>query len=280
MTYLNEIEKHIDQFPDMPPFCQNLIAYLNNPDADFKKIANMVKYDPGLTANILKFSNSYYFGVVHKVNSVHAALVRLGTKKVMELVLALSVSSRLLPCLPGYGFMAKDLLKHSIWTAVAAQELADILNMKQVDMIFTVGLMHDLGKLLLDPFIQMERLQFNKIFKNPKASFEQEERSILGLDHAQVGAMILEKWHLSSEIVTAVRWHHEPDKADEYQDLIYLIHLANMLALSEGIGTGNYGLQYIVSAHAIKILGLKKHHIEYAASRALDKMKEIEGILG
>ncbi len=280
MTYLNEIEKHIDQFPDMPPFCQNLIAYLNNPDADFKKIANMVKYDPGLTANILKFSNSYYFEAVHKVNSVHAALVRLGTKKVMELVLALSVSSRLLPCLPGYGFMAKDLLKHSIWTAVAAQELADILNMKQVDMIFTVGLMHDLGKLLLDPFIQMERLQFNKIFKNPKASFEQEERSILGLDHAQVGAMILERWQLSPEIVTAVRWHHEPYKADEYQELIYLIHLANMLALSEGIGTGNYGLQYIVSAQAIKILGLKKHHIEYAASRALDKMKEIEGILG
>jgi putative nucleotidyltransferase with HDIG domain len=280
MTYLNEIEKHVDQFPDMPPFCQNLIAYLNNPDADFKKITNMVKYDPGLTANILKFSNSLYFGAVQKVNSVHSALVRLGTKKVMELVLALSVSSRLLPCLPGYGFIAKDLLKHSIWTAVAAQEFADILNMKQVDMIFTVGLMHDLGKLLLDPFIQLERLQFNKIFKNPKASFDQEERSILGLDHAQVGAMILEKWQLGPEVVSAVRWHHEPDKADEYQDLIYLIHLANMLALSEGIGSGNYGLQYSVSAHAISILGLKKHHIEYAASKALDKMKEIEGILG
>lgn len=280
MTYLNEIEKHVDQFPDMPPFCQNLLAYLENPDADFKKITNMVKYDPGLTADILKFANSVHFGVVQKVNSLHAALVRLGTKKVMELVLALSVSARLMPCLPGYGFMAKDLLKHSIWTAVAAQEFADILNMKQIDMIFTVGLMHDLGKLLLDPFIQRERLEFNKIFKNPKASFEQEERSILGLDHAQAGAMILEKWHLGPEVVSAVRWHHEPDKADEYQELVYLIHLANMLALSEGIGTGNYGLQYSVSPHAIKMLGLKKHHIEYVASRALDKMAEIEGILG
>lgn len=280
MTYLNEIEKHVDQFPDMPPFCQNLIAYLDNPDADFKKITNMVKYDPGLTADILKFANSVHFGAMQKVNSLHSALVRLGTKKVLELVLALSVSSRLIPTLPGYGLMAKDLLKHSIWTAVAAQEFADILNMKQVDMIFTVGLMHDLGKLLLDPFIQMERLQFNKIFKNPIASFEQEERSILGLDHAQVGAKILEKWHLGPEVVTAVRWHHEPDKADEYQDLIYLIHLANMLALAEGIGTGNYGMQYSVYPQAIKILDLKKYHIEYVASRALDKMTEIVDILG
>jgi HD-like signal output (HDOD) protein len=95
---------------------------------------------------------------------------------VMELVLSLSVTSKLLPCLPGYGLMAKDLLKHSIWTAVAAQELANMLNMKQVDMIFTVGLMHDLGKLILDPFVQMERLRFNNAFENPKASFEQEEK--------------------------------------------------------------------------------------------------------
>jgi HD-like signal output (HDOD) protein len=56
--------------------------------------------------------------------------------------------------------------------------------------------------------------------------------------------MILDKWNLGPEIVAGVRWHHEPDKADEYKDLIHLIHLANMLALSEGIGTGIYGMQY------------------------------------
>jgi putative nucleotidyltransferase with HDIG domain len=280
MTYLDDIEKYVDQFPDMPPFCQNLIAYLDDPDAEFKKITEMVKYDPGLTADILKFANSSYFGAVQRVNSLHSALVRLGIKKVMELVLALSVSSRLLPCLPGYGLMARDLLKHSIWTAVAAQELGDILHMKQGEMIFTVGLMHDLGKLLLDPFVQIERLRFNNHSDCPYTSFEQKERDILGLDHAQAGAMILEKWGLSSEIVSGVRWHHEPDQANEYKDLIYLIHLANILALSEGIGTGNYGMQYSVSPKIIKVLGLKKQHIEYAASKTLDKMKELENILG
>jgi HD-like signal output (HDOD) protein len=109
------------------------------------------------------------------------ALVRLGTKMVMELILSLSVSSKLMPCLPDYGLMAKDLLKHSIWTAVTAQQIANMLDMKQVDMIFTAGLMHDLGKLILDPYVQMERLQFNKAFENPKASFEQEEKIFLDL---------------------------------------------------------------------------------------------------
>jgi putative nucleotidyltransferase with HDIG domain len=280
MTYREQIEQHIDQFPGMPPMCRHLITYLDDPEADFKTITDLVKYDPGLTADILKFANSAYFGAIHKINSLQTALVRLGTKMVMELILSLSVSSNLLPCLPGYGLMAKDLLKHSIWTAVAAQEIAKILNMKQVDMIFTVGLMHDLGKLILDPFVQRERLQFNYVFENPKLSFEQEEKNILGLDHAQAGAAILSKWNLSSEIVAAVRWHHEPDEVDEYQELIHLIHLANMLALSEGIGTGIYGMQYRVSPKTIHILGLKKHHLEYVASLCTDKMKELETILG
>ena len=280
MTYLEQIEQQINQFPGMPPMCQHLIAYLDDPEADFKTIEDLVKYDPGLTADILKFANSVYFGAMQNVNSLQTALVRLGTKMVMELVLSLSVTSKLLPSLPGYGLMAKDLLKHSIWTAVAAQELANMLNMKEVDMIFTVGLMHDLGKLIMDPFVQMERLRFNNAFENPKASFELEEKNILGFDHAQAGAMILEKWNLGPEIVAGVRWHHEPDKADEYKDLIHLIHLANMIALSEGIGTGMYGMQYSVSPKTIKFLGLKKHHIEYVASLTMDKMKELETILG
>jgi putative nucleotidyltransferase with HDIG domain len=279
MTYREQIEQHIDQFPGMPPMCRHLMAYLDDPEADFKTIADMVKYDPGLTADVLKFANSVYFGAIQKINSLQTALVRLGTKMVMELILSLSVSSKLLPCLPGYGLMAKDLLKHSIWTAVAAQEIANMLNMKQVDMIFTVGLMHDLGKLILDPFVQMERLRFNHAFENPKASFEQEEKNILGFDHAQAGASILNKWNLSPEIIAAVRWHHEPDEVDEYEELIHLIHLSNMLALSEGIGTGIYGMQYSVSRKTIKILGLKKHHIEYVASLTTDKMKELETIL-
>jgi hypothetical protein len=59
-----------------------------------------------------------------------------------------------------------------------------------------------------------------------------------------------------------------------------LIHLANILALSEGIGTGSYGMQYRVSPETINILGIKKHHLEYVASLATDKMKELETILG
>ncbi|MFW6055488.1 MAG: HDOD domain-containing protein, partial [Thermodesulfobacteriota bacterium] len=236
-------------------------------------------YDPGLTANILRLANSVHFGAVRKVNSLQAALTRLGTKKILELVLSLTVSSRLTVSLPGYGLQARDLLRHSIWTAVAAQELANLLDMKQVEMIFTAGLLHDLGLLLLDPFIQKERLRFNQAVDTLEASFEQVEQDILGIDHSRAGGMILAKWQLTPEIVAGVRWHHQPEQATAYQELTLLIHLADMLSLSEGIGTGEYGLQHNVCPQCVKKVGLKKEHLEYVASKTLDKMKELENIL-
>jgi putative nucleotidyltransferase with HDIG domain len=190
------------------------------------------------------------------------------------------VSGHLVTALPGYGLQARDLLRHSIWTAVAAQELAELLGMKDVDTVFTVGLLHDLGLLLLDPFLQKEQLEFNRLLEeNGTESFVTTERSVLGIDHPQAGARILANWQLAGEIVETVRWHHEPGGAETCRDLINLIHLADMLSLSEGVGTGVYGLQYHVSADAIRAVGLRKKHIEYTASKTLDRMRDLEKIL-
>jgi putative nucleotidyltransferase with HDIG domain len=279
MTFREQIIRHIDAFDQMPPLCQQLLGYLEDPDVDFKTIRDTIQYDPGLTANVLRLANSVYFGAVQEVNSLHAALVRLGTGKIFELVLSLNVSGRLVPALPGYGLEAQELLRHSIWTAVAARELAMLLEVKDVDTVFTAGLLHDLGLILLDPFIAENQDSFATIMDEQSMAFDKAEKEVLGMDHAEAGAMILNNWHLGSNISSAVRWHHAPDQADQYQSLVYLVHLGDMLALSEGVGTGIYGLQFSVSPEPVKALGLKKHHLEYTASKTLDKMRELEAIL-
>jgi len=279
MTFRDQIEQHIDHFAEMPPLCQRLLGYLEDPDVDFKVIRDTIQYDPGLTANVLKLANSVYFGAVQEVASLQAALVRLGTRRIFELVLSLNVSGRLVPALPGYGLEANELLRHSIWTAVAAQELAALLGMKDVDTVFTAGLLHDIGLLLLDPFIAEQHERFGRVMDEQSMAFDQAEKEVLGMDHAEAGARILERWNLGAGMAAAVRWHHAPNEAEENHSLVYLVHLGDMLALSEGVGTGIYGLQFSVSAEPVRALGLKKHHLEYTASKTLDKMRELENIL-
>lgn len=279
MSYLDIIERHIDNFPEMPSLSQRLLEYLDDPQVDFRTIRDLVQYDPGLTANVLRLANSVYFASVQEVSSLQAAIVRLGTRRILELVLSLTVSSRLIPNLPGYGLQARELLRHSIWTGVAAQELARLLDIKQEETVFTVGLLHDLGILVLDPFVLEARLAFNGLSGPGADSFDQIEKDVLGMDHAEAGARILENWQLSPEIVAGARWHHEPARADQYRDIIYLVHLADMLSISQGIGTGIYGLKFNVFSESVKTVGLKKSHLEYTASKTLDRMRELESIL-
>ncbi|MFW6428654.1 MAG: HDOD domain-containing protein [Desulfosalsimonas sp.] len=279
MSFREEIEKHIEDFEQMPPLCRSLLACLDDPEVDFSTIRDTIQYDPGLTANVLKLANSVYFGAAQQVNSLQAALVRLGTRRIFDLVLSLAVSPRLVTELPGYGLQGRDLLRHSIWTAVGAQELAALLDMKNVETVFTAGLLHDLGLLLLDPFIENYRGRFADGVQREDTAFDTEEQQILGMDHAEAGAKILLKWQLGNEIADAVRWHHAPDRAEDHRWLVYLVHLADMLSLSEGIGTGIYGLRFNVSSEPVKALGLKKHHLEYTASKTLDRMRELENIL-
>ncbi|MFP4159582.1 MAG: HDOD domain-containing protein [Desulfobacterales bacterium] len=279
MNYRERIEKHIDGFDEMPPLCRSLLAHLNDPNVDFRTIKETVQYDPGLTANVLKLANSVYFGAAQEVNSLQAALVRLGTRRIFELVLSLAVSPRLVTSLPGYGLEGSELLRHSIWTAVAAQELAGMLEIKDVDTVFTVGLLHDLGILMLDPFIEEQRERFARITEKQEIPFDKAEQEVLGISHAEAGSRVLSRWQLGAETVDAVRWHHAPESAGQYHSLAYLVHLADMLSLSEGIGTGIYGLHFNVSGESVKALGLKKRHLEYIASRTLDRMRELENIL-
>lgn len=264
----------------MPAFSQDLVAYLQDPEADFARVTEMIQYDPGLTANILRMANSVAYGGVRKVDSLRAALPRLGINRVLEMVLALTVSTRLVADLPGMGLRGDDLLRHSIFTAVAAGELARLLGMRHTEMAFTIGLLHDLGMVALDPFVAAHKGRLDASFEASDRSFEHVEQEVLGIDHAEAGARILADWGLSDAVVTAVRWHHEPERVEAHRELVNLIHLADILAFSQGIGTGDYGMGYRASSEAIGALGLRQKQVEYVASETVDKMRELAGILG
>ena len=154
---LNEIRRRIDSYPAMPAMCQHLIKSCEDPDVNFKKLVDEIRYDPGITANILKMANSAYYGSSRRIESLQTAMVRLGLKQISEIVIAHSVADRLVKKLQGYDLRPEELLKHSVWVAIAAEDLANVLHIKPPAMLFTAGLLHDLGKIILDDYILDQR---------------------------------------------------------------------------------------------------------------------------
>ncbi len=277
--YRRLIDAQLTTFPAMPVFVSQVIGLLKSPDVDIHKIADHIRFDPGITANILKLANSAQFGASRSIRSLQEAIVRLGLKQLFQLIVAYGVAGRLAKPMPGYELQREELLAHSLWTALAAEEFCKVLNMETPDMMFTAGLLHDLGKLPLDPFVEEAKAELRQVAADGPVSFDACEEEVFGIDHAVAGATILDAWNFPEPLIAAARWHHHPEKAGRFGALVDIVHIAEFLAYEEGLGSGVDGFTYRLSNEAISGLKLKSRIIEYVASQTLDKMRELEQLL-
>ncbi len=273
-TKLLNILAKVKSFPSMPGAAAKLLKLLDNPDTTAAQIEQILRYDAGLTANLLKLTNSAYFGLPHKVGSVKQAVVLVGWKRVIQLVMASCMNAVMGKPVPGYDLPAGELWRHSIAVSVAAEDLAKELKVSASEEIFTAALLHDVGKLVLGGFVK-EDLEKIEIETSDGISFEVAENMMLGTDHAEVGAQILKKWSFPTTLVNAVRWHHDPDSAGKPDILVDIVHVANILCLMIGIGVGREGLCYKPSSLATKRLGLRTNDLEMVASRTLQYVNDL-----
>ncbi len=264
----------VKSFPSMPAAALKLLALLKDDDASSAQIEQVLRYEPGLTANILKLTNSAYFGLPTQVGSIRQAILLLGWKKLIQIVLTSCISAIIDKPVQGYDLPAGDLWRHSIAVSVATETLIKLLKLSVPDDVFTAALLHDVGKMVLGRYVETEIIHMDEEAMRG-LSFEQVERSMFGIDHAEIGAKILRRWSFPTTMINIVRWHHEPDNAPKPDVAIDVVHTADVLCLMAGIGMGREGLQYQPSEMASKRLGLTQKHIEIVASQMLQWANEL-----
>ena len=139
----------VNAFPSMPAAAEKLLSLLENPNTSAIQIEEILRFDPGLTANVLKLTNSAYFGFPSKIGSVSQAVVLMGSKRLVQLVLASCVHSVMEKPVAGYDLPPGELWRHAIAVSVAAEALVKELKIPAADVVFTAALLHDVGKLVL-----------------------------------------------------------------------------------------------------------------------------------
>lgn len=276
MTERKAILARINTVPSMPSVVMELRKYLNDPEVNFDRLAKVIEYDPGLTVNVLQLANSAYFGWTRTIKTVKEAITRLGTNRVFQMVLCMSVAPLVRKPIKGYDTDSEGLWRHSIATAICAEQLVEMLNLRDLEEAFTAGLLHDMGKIVLGTFVEIDDEPIKEIVASDGLSFNEAEQMVLGIDHAEVAAVLLQSWNLPSEVVEAARWHHDPHRADEkYRRIVDLIHVADFLCLNFGFGMGSDGLHYRLDESASKRLGLKVGMAEEVGSRVMIGVEEL-----
>jgi putative nucleotidyltransferase with HDIG domain len=275
---LKSIMSQVKAFPAMPAAAAKLLSLLDDPDSTPAHIQEILRYDPGLTANILKLTNSAYFGIPSKVSSVKQAILLLGWKRLVQLVMTMCMSPLMNKPVSGYDLPGGELWRHSVAVSVAADILVKVLKIPEADEVFTAALLHDVGKLVLGGFVKRDIEQIENMVSKG-ITFDVAEYMVLGTDHAEVGAHILKSWSFPLELVNAVHWHHDPDACDNYCVLSDIVHIANTLGLMAGAENGKNGFRIEPSAEVTDRLELKPAHLEAMADLTMAGVNKLSDSL-
>lgn len=277
-TKLNEILSKVKSFPTMPGAGTKMLSLLEEPDTTVSEIEEILRYDPGLTANVLKLANSAYFGIPSKIGSLKQAVILLGLKRLVQIVVATCVSAVMDRSVPGYDLPPGDLWRHSIAVSIAAEALVKDKKINGAEDVFTPALLHDVGKLVLGAFVKEEMEAIESIAAKG-VPFVVAENMILGTDHAEIGAQILAQWNLPSSVIDAVRWHHDPDSPEAFDTQMDVVYLSNLLCQTPDT-SGHTGAQSIeLSPAVIERLGIQLSQFEAISEKVSCWVKELSDAL-
>jgi putative nucleotidyltransferase with HDIG domain len=264
----------IEAFPGMPTTAAKLLPLLEDSDSTATEIESILKYDPGLTANILKLTNSAYFGIPTRISSVRQAIVLLGWKRLLQVVMTICMSPLMNKTIPGYDLPRGALWQHSVAVSVAAEILVKALRIPDADEVFTAALLHDVGKLILGGFVK-EDLQQIEDMVTKGITFDVAESMVLGTNHAEIGGQILDKWSFPSELVSAVQWHHDPESCEESCNLSDIVHVANTMGIMTGYGKIDQDLAIEHFGPVADRLGLAPENLEEMAQQTAARVKRL-----
>lgn len=253
---IKNIMSKVRSFPGMPATAAKLLPLLENPETSTSKIEDILRYDPGLTANILKLTNSAYFGIPTKISSVRQAIILLGWKRLIQLVMTMCMSDLMKDSVVGYDLPKGELWRHSIAVSVAADELVKGLKISEAEEVFTAALLHDIGKLILGEYVREDMPKINAMVEKG-ISFEVAEYIVLGTDHAEIGARILKNWSFPTPLVEAVHWHHDANSCSGHCLMSDIVHTADILVLMAGYGSNRSGREPAPAGEVLERLGLQ-----------------------
>jgi len=273
---LNKILSKIKSFPSMPATGAKMLRMLEDPETTLDEIEDVLRHDPGLTGNVLRLANSAYFGIPSKVASTRQAVLLLGLKKLIQLVIASCVNAVMDKPVPGYNLPPGDLWRHSIAVSIASEALVKDKKNIEAEDIFTPALLHDIGKLILGHFVKDEQATIEKI-AGTGVPYVVAENMVLGTDHAEVGAQILTHWSFPRDVIDAVRWHHDPDFTERPHASTDIVYLANLLCQTGVNGSETDAYSADLSPAVIERLGLdiaQFDDIKVRVSQWVDELSE------
>lgn len=281
MITLDKLVNKVEDLPPLPDIVVKLLHASRDPNVSMREMVDLIKYDPALTVKVLRLCNSSYYGLPRKIHSIQESLVYIGTDTLVNFILAGCMSSFYQQARAGYGLEKGDLWRHSVGCAIASQRIAEqVAKDEGVAQAFTAGLIHDVGKIVINAFVDDEIENIMELVDTDNMSFVGAEKQVLGFSHTEAGGRVARHWNLPENLIEAIELHQSPSEAIIAPELVSEVHLGNILCLSFGIGLGNDGLAYTFDPKALEVTRMDVSDLLRLSLDIHDKYKKAEELIG
>lgn len=261
----------------LPDVFMRISRLIDDPNSSSNDIAQAISQDPSFTIRLLRIANSSLFSFPSSVTTVAKAVTIIGTSQIRSIALSMSVAKSFAG-LPNDLVSMHNFWRHSLFCGLIARLLAKKVRGCDPDSVFTAGLLHDIGELVI----------FNRLPKEAEAALlmvldsqdevqvHEAEQEVMGLDHAEVGGELAKHWHLPPLLEECIRYHHNPAGASQHPKAVALVHIANVLAMMAEVDSLELDDFPPLDPSAWVQAGLEEGCIEAVVREAQAEIKEVE----
>jgi HD-like signal output (HDOD) protein len=221
--------RDIESLPHFPENVVQLLELTEDANASVEDIAKGIARDPTLTAELLRHVNSAYYGLPSRVNGISQAVKLAGMRSLHQLLYSFGFNL----LLDRHQARMRLLWEHSLRTAFYAFFLARDLKRKReiLDDAYVAGILHDLGLIAVTTLHPKTQQKMRKFSMEKNLAPGILERFSFGMNHADIGALIAEKWKFPDQLVEGIKYHHDPHLARAaYKDVVFCVYLANAVS--------------------------------------------------
>lgn len=245
MQILDRIKK-VSDLPTLPGIAAELLRMVHDPRSSMPQLAQVIERDPALSTKVLKVVNSPFYGLRQKIGDLDKALVILGMREIVNLVSGLLVF-RTFSKHHGPTFDRRAFWLHSAACAVIARAISARLGYRFAGEDFVGGLIHDVGKIVLDQYMHDDFMKALQLADSNKWPLYRAEQEVLEVTHSQVGEWLATHWGLPENLVEAIAEHHTVELATNNPLLVAVVHVANQICKIKGLGFSGYVEDFVLT---------------------------------
>ena len=279
MNDIQTIVKGISRLKPLPQAFHQIMTLAKDSQVEMERLADAVALDPILSANLLKDANSAYYGRSGSFETVHQAVVFLGTIEVLNLVLMAGCRDTLSVPQKGYALEAGELWQYSLASAMLARAVARYAMLEDAQLVFTVAMLKDIGKVVLAQYVSEQYHHIRSLVDSGRHSFREAEKLVLGIDHAELGALVATVWRFGPNLVDMIRYHHQPLQCKKKARETAAVYVGDLLCMMLGNGVGADGLAYRYQQPAVDLLGLSDVDMQQLLIEFESRMDDLKALM-